>query len=115
MLNGEPVTSGYIYTSPRKGRLATGSIEPDGSFQLGTYSKTDGAIVGRHAVMLAPIPSDEGPTPEGAVVPPAKYASASSSGLTIDVPPEGLTDHLFELEGSLEEATATSVHPGPIE
>ena len=115
VMNGEPVTSGYIYTSPRRGRLATSGINDDGSFSLGTYDKGDGAIVGEHAVMLAPIPSDEGPTPEGAVVPPERYAFASSSGLTIDVPPEGLTDYVIELQSDPEGPRKRPRGPEPIE
>jgi len=114
-LNGEPVTSGYIYTSPRKGRLATGKIREDGSFDLGTYGKSDGAIIGKHAVMLAPIPSNEGPTPEGAVVPPAKYASAPSSGLVVEVPPDGWTDYVIELQADPNARKAASRRPQPIE
>lgn len=115
ILDGEPVTSGYIYTAPRKGRLATGKIASDGFFRLGTYKKADGATLGEHAVMLAPIPADEGPTPAGAVVPPARYASASSSGLTIDVPAEGLTDYHIDLESSPNDLRATPTGPQLIE
>lgn len=115
VMNGEPVTSGYIYTSPRRGRLATGKIDAGGTFSLGTYGKSDGAVIGEHAVMLAPIPRDEAPTPEGAIVPPKKYASASTSGIVIDVPPEGLTDFVIELQPDPNAQRAAPRGPQPIE
>ena len=39
-----------------KAATARGEIGPDGSFTLGTYALTDGAVAGRHRVLIA---SDE--------------------------------------------------------
>lgn len=67
--NGEPIQAGLVVFEPIpeagsdlkvSGRSASGVIEPDGTFVLSTYKGTDGAIVGRHRVMVfAPALEDD--------------------------------------------------------
>jgi hypothetical protein len=61
---GQPVTGGSVTFSPiagqegsAVGKAAAGNVQSDGTFTLGTYSQTDGAVVGRHRVSYAaPLP-----------------------------------------------------------
>lgn len=97
-LDGQPVTAGYVYVTPSKGRLAKGAIQSDGSFVLGTYEESDGAPVGEHPVTVLPPPAVEGAAPpSGERMIPARYAQAKTSGLVAKVDPSGTNDLQLEL------------------
>src|SRR5262249_26091982 len=55
---GRPVTSGSVIFTPAKdkggagGHIATGNIQPDGSYTLTTFDTGDGAILGQHIVTI---------------------------------------------------------------
>ncbi len=57
---GEPVRTGYVESRSLDHAInARGKIDRDGSFKLGTYSESDGAVAGRHqAVVIQFIASD---------------------------------------------------------
>src|SRR5688572_28324839 len=63
LLDGEPVTIGYVTTMPLAGPGAKGVIQPDGSFVLGTLTESDGASIGAHRVSIASysMPVKKGP------------------------------------------------------
>jgi len=62
---------------------ASGPIDAQGKFTLGTESVSDGAVPGKHKVLITPPPST-GDIPLPAVIDP-KYGSFDSSGLEIEV------------------------------
>ncbi len=86
-LDGVPLTSGFVFVIPSRGRGAKGAIQSDGTFVLGTYESADGVQVGTHSLTVSPIPLDEGESDPGGVVIPEKYSRGSSSQLTIEVKP----------------------------
>ena len=50
---GKPLTEGQIIFEPDAGgREAHGSIQPDGTFELTTFTKGDGAVTGTHRVAV---------------------------------------------------------------
>lgn len=100
MLDGEPLTSGYVMALPTKGRMARAAIQPDGSFTFGTYSDSDGVQIGTHAVTVSPVPSDEGSSRAAKQTRPIprKYSQARGSGLTLTVEAGGTDSYLIELE-----------------
>src|SRR5262245_32840897 len=51
-LDGKPLAQGMIATLPAAGRGASGTIQPDGSFELQTFGKNDGATIGLHKVAV---------------------------------------------------------------
>lgn len=60
-LNGEPVTSGRIFFYPvaesesggsKTGKPAQGELATDGSYELSTYGRDDGAVPGKHYVTV---------------------------------------------------------------
>jgi hypothetical protein len=51
-LDGKPVTQGEVTFIPEDGPSAFGSIGADGTFRLTTLNKDDGALVGRHKVLI---------------------------------------------------------------
>jgi hypothetical protein len=67
---------------------AHGIIQPDGSFQLTTYTENDGAIAGRHRCAIAQVVIVEDvphfrPSLEGVIDP--RFGSYSTSGLEYDI------------------------------
>jgi hypothetical protein len=96
-LDGKPLTYGTVRFTPKAGRSATGFIESDGSFTLGTFTKTDGAIVGLSRVAVATFkhsgpPNYDSDRPVRTSEVPMFYTSPDSSGLTFDVKP-GIENH----------------------
>lgn len=76
-LDGRPLAVGRVMLAPiadgnalDAGKPAYGWIQPDGSYQLSTYSPSDGAIVGKHWVTIyaSGPPEPEGNTLNAAVV-----------------------------------------------
>lgn len=107
MYQGKPLPYGTISFQPQAGSPATGKIQPDGTFVLGTYGDRDGAIVGINKVLITATEIDAGAAPEAdpntemqvpKSVIPTKYGSFSTSGLTAEVS-QGENDFTFELTG----------------
>ena len=89
---GQPVPRGTITFQPDAGQPATGEIQPDGSYRLGTYGQDDGAVPGHHRVMIIANTADPTKIPgssPGYVPPkdlvPKSYGQIDTSGLTADV------------------------------
>lgn len=91
-LDGRPVPSGKVVFTPERGPAATGAIESDGSFTLGTYGETDGATLGPHRVAVIATESqgntDDLDAPRRWLIPP-RYGDPSTSGLTFTVESNG--------------------------
>jgi hypothetical protein len=104
--NGQKVQEGTVTFYPVKGgRPATGTIQPNGTYELSTFDPGDGAILGEYKVAIeakkvngaAPEPKsfEEELARENASVQPTKasvtwlvprrYSSAESSGLIATV------------------------------
>jgi hypothetical protein len=112
-LDGKPLERGTVTFLPERGRVATGEIQTDGTFTLGTYSERDGAIVGRHRVAVVVVDqaaaealaaaapaSDTDIVEADAPLPlatPAHYADPGNSGLTFEVKAGESNEAVFEL------------------
>src|SRR5688572_24281982 len=76
--NGSPLEGGWIECVPKSGPRVTArsQIQPDGTFRLGTFSMSDGAVAGLHRVIVNPPLGgrdiDEGGTVRRATIDP-KY------------------------------------------
>jgi len=94
-LSGVPVADAMVTFLPDGGgRGAVGSTGADGRYLLTTFQRHDGAVVGTYKVTVVkrtpggpePGPDYRGPRPEEPKhLLPARYASATSSGLTATV------------------------------
>lgn len=84
-IDGEPMTYGFIrMVREEGGRAATGTIGPDGKFEMLTYEKGDGVVPGTYGIEIAVSePLSDTKTKWHA---PKEYASRKTSGLreTID-------------------------------
>ncbi len=93
-LDGTPLKFGSLLFVP-EGNFpsAEGNIHPDGTYDLGTYSTSDGAVVGKHKVMInarvaagASLPEDAVKGAAGTVSAiPEHYGDMVKSPLTADV------------------------------
>ena len=87
--DGKPVMLGTVELLSEDGALnAQGTIQPDGTFVLGTFTSNDGAVAGKHkAIVMQMIVSDGLPKhsmDHGDPVDPF-YSSYSSSPLTATI------------------------------
>jgi hypothetical protein len=89
---GQPLTKGTIRFEPDGyGRMATGTIQSDGTFVLSTLKKDDGVVAGLHKVSV----SDTGPLSKKELI-PKKYTDPGTSKLTAEVDSEH-TEFTFDL------------------
>jgi hypothetical protein len=83
-----PLTGGLVLFEPAEGTAracARGDIQPDGTFRLSTYAKDDGALEGRHRVLVAP-PLPDNPRDLGkALVIHPRYEQFETSKLEFTV------------------------------
>lgn len=90
---GQPLIKGQVGFEPEgAGREAFGDINEDGTFELTTYSKGDGAVPGKHRVSIT------GATGKRrADIVPAKYNNYGSSNLEAEVSPDK-AEYSFDLK-----------------
>ncbi len=96
-LDGKPLSSGRVTFWPTGGRSGSGWIEEDGTYSLGTFRESDGAVLGPHKVTVTAAsktptrPPDfdrDGPPagwPRSPI--PIRYSNPESSELAFDVRP----------------------------
>lgn len=95
-LDGKPLTgfqNGGVVLTPTGGRLATGVISPaDGTFELTTYEKGDGAKLGAATIAVSATVDDptatskiEGRHQQIKSVIPQQFSDQATSNLTYDV------------------------------
>ncbi|MEY2726750.1 MAG: hypothetical protein RLZZ458_2617 [Planctomycetota bacterium] len=87
--DGDPVRLGTVeLLSDEHGTTATGKIQQDGTFVLGTFSATDGACAGKHRAIVTQLAVFDGTIQHqrdhGAMVDP-RFGSYTSSTLTVSI------------------------------
>src|SRR5262249_48096067 len=88
---GEPVPNGAITFLPdESGPPATGTIGPDGTYTLVTPDVGDGAVLGKHKVMITalrvgPARGAEAKDPRPPPIIPPRFGNTSTSGLPAEV------------------------------
>lgn len=87
--DGSPVRTGTVELESKQfGTTATGSINDDGTFVLGTYTPNDGAAEGEHNAIVVQMIINDGSVnhtvDHGQAVPP-RYGDYDTSPLTISV------------------------------
>jgi len=94
-----PGLAGYLvmFESVEQPVSASGVVQPDGTFRLGTFREGDGAVVGKHRVALTPPLEEEGkPRPKKLLA--ERYQRFETSGLEVEVKAQ-TNEITFELEG----------------
>ncbi|WP_105327672.1 MULTISPECIES: hypothetical protein [Pirellulaceae] len=104
---GKPLEFYQIRFVPEDGRPAAGVTDEEGHFTMGTNDTGDGAPSGKHRVAInyvgPPMPPDWGVTDFSPIPPPkfkvpAKFSDPEKSGITVEVPEDGKTDFVIEIE-----------------
>jgi hypothetical protein len=90
LIDGQPLTRGFVRFAATGNRPSTGKIEEDGRFTLTCYEAGDGAVVGTHqvAILSQELISDDRFKWHA----PKKYSSYGTSGITQEI--TGPTDSL---------------------
>jgi hypothetical protein len=115
--NGKPVPHGTVLFVPvTPGTSATGEIGPDGTYSLTTFKKGDGALLGKHKVVVVAMDEKPGAPPvEGYLPPPIvpdKYSSPGTTDLEAEVR-EGENKMDFDLKGALYKPRRGRPEPPP--
>ncbi len=101
--SGSPVHVGTVELKSREHEIqARGEIDADGKFTLTTYVKGDGAVAGFHDCVIVQFVMTEdlaGHKPSLIGVIDRRYASYATSGLSVEVSPEGKNQIVLEVEG----------------
>lgn len=104
--DGTPLPGGWIVFEPMDSAVkvgARGGIRPDGTFQLGTETNDDGALVGRYRVLVQPpLPLKRKEKAAAPVIHP-RYLSKETTDLEYAV--EAKKNH-FRIEVERPEAPA---------
>jgi hypothetical protein len=87
LASGEPVSGGVITFHPTnmRGAEASGEIGKDGSFELTTIVKNDGALPGSYTVSVSPYFKDGRYSAVPASRVPPKFGAPETSGLSAEV------------------------------
>ena len=96
-----PLTSGVVMFQPTNGPPATGLIQSDGTFELTTPGRGDGARIGPNAVRISSREPPRDQSTEVALGPlliPERYTDFASSGLTAEVEPQNNEPFVFRLD-----------------
>ncbi len=92
---GQPVSGGVVTFAPlgteaTLGKPAVGAVQSDGTYVLGTDSKGDGAVMGRHRVTYSPPTVESAPLQEGKhaeALPSSPYAGLIPQQAEVEVKP----------------------------
>jgi hypothetical protein len=104
LLDGRPVADAAVLFQPVAGGVpARGGTDAEGRFRLSTFARDDGALVGRHRVLVSKVVGETvaandlgleaAPAPAAqpkAVLPP-RYADPATTSLEATVEPQGTT------------------------
>ena len=93
--DGKPLTEGTVeFETTHENQLitATGEINSDGTFQVGTFEANDGAVAGQHRVaVISEYQISTGFERPGMIPPPPidpKFRDFDTSGLTFEIYPK---------------------------
>lgn len=84
----KPLTSGVVMFQPPKGPPASGTIQPDGTFELKTIGTEVGARIGTNRVRISSRETWSGDKSEiglGRLITPKRYDDITTSNLTAEV------------------------------
>ena len=108
--HGQPLAFHEVKFLPEDDRPAVAITDEDGHFVLGTNKPGDGAISGTHRVAVTYVGNpDDDPASKGLVTgyspptpPPVKidpkYGKVETSNLSLEIPPEGSTELIVDLQ-----------------
>jgi hypothetical protein len=90
LIDGKPVTTGFVRLVPENDRVATGDIDSQGRFRLTKFDVGDGCVIGTHKVEVISFETLSPVAIRWLV--PKEYRDASTSDVTATI--DGPTDDL---------------------
>lgn len=90
LIDGQPLTCGFVRVMPVNARPATGTIGPDGRFTLTSFGQQDGCVPGKHPAMVLAVESVGANAQRWHA--PKEYGNVATSGLEVEI--TGPTDAL---------------------
>ena len=96
--DGTPLQGGWIiFESPEHGLAGRGVIDTNGTYRLGTYEQSDGAVAGKQLVAITPATPDGYDPDKGRARPVIhrRFTHMDTSGLEFAVTPGG--ENHFEI------------------
>jgi len=117
LANGEPLAGAHVtFTNTQANRSAFAKTDEEGKFRLTTFTPNDGAVPGKQQISVSKLESiesanagvDRTTTPNAAPTParrwliPRHYGDLRTSGLSAEVPEQGISDLVLELRGAAE-------------
>lgn len=99
-MKGAPLGEGVVRFVPEdtNHNPGVGMINPDGTFELSTYDRHDGATVGKHKVAIHVEPHLDGSKPDPPVQTPRKYHDVASTPLEVEVKSGETNNIVLEVE-----------------
>ncbi|MBX3451342.1 MAG: hypothetical protein KF777_17370 [Planctomycetaceae bacterium] len=114
LYDGDPLPIGSVLFNPLNGGpTAEANLEADGTFQLGTYEESDGAVLGKHEIIVvahtfpggAGLPEEHINANQASVsLIPEYYSDFAKSGLTAEIV-KGKNEIKLELSSKEPEKT----------
>ena len=102
LFEGKPLTSGKVIFQPKAGRSSIADLQSDGTFSMSTFSEFDGATIGQQMVLVSSTGAvqvdDFGEEYAGKSLIPEFYNNFRTSGIVVEIPPEGTDSIVIELE-----------------
>jgi Carboxypeptidase regulatory-like domain len=117
LANGQPLVGAHVtFTNMQANRSAYAKTDAEGKFTLTTFKPNDGAVPGKQQISVSKLeslnPANAGvdrstttnaaPSPARRWLIPRHYGDIKTSGLTADIPEEGMSDLVVELRGTAE-------------
>ena len=103
--NGRPLETGSLVFVPvSPGPSAQANLDSSGNYVLGTYSTSDGAVIGEHEVMIVALTGADGPQeasdPNAGLksLIPSRYGDLKKSGLRATVKADTDNEINFDLK-----------------
>jgi hypothetical protein len=83
LIDGQPLTHGYVQFAPADSRASTGALDANGRFALTCFEPGDGATLGKHTVTVM----SQEPIGQETIKwhAPKKYADPKTSGLVQEI------------------------------
>ncbi|MEZ6064556.1 MAG: hypothetical protein R3B90_02350 [Planctomycetaceae bacterium] len=85
MIDGKPLTHGFIQVLPADARPASAKIGPDGRFTLSTFGEDDGCVPGTHPVTVVATESIDATSTKWHA--PKAYADPATTNLKVNIAP----------------------------
>jgi hypothetical protein len=121
-LNGQPLKGVIVGFVPEHGRPGQGTTDASGRFAISTFTSQDGAVAGKHKVVVAEPPKaapgskveeEAAAAKGGGSRVPAEYSDAAKTPLEATVAMNAKNEFEFDLKGQPARMTSVPSQPAP--